>query len=680
MTSSRSNGRGGGSLRKDVQAISANLDDLQAYPQLTESVSYEARGSTQGAAGRSPVGQIVDSVLRETLAWRPRTSDPKGFAAALDQAFAITEVDGHTEWSWTPRSYAIQADMGAVTGAQASIYARAKAAMDQSIPLLEGLYPLRSDADAQDAEAIRSLVRAALTELVSELGQVGGPRLQRVESHFTALMGDVNEEDPERMGGLLGQLRDQFGMERRRVNTIAEEQDLTNYLILVDHVIGLQRSWKKQHHFFNRFGADVYLGTQLVLLSRSLGVVAEATQEVRDALDSVYIRSAERQTIKLNLQQQGEPGFLITIGELLEWIETVATIEGPRSINDGGKDGVIALRPVLKQLHLLAAKMEDLSNGPFNPNRNNIPRGFFTSRVQVALAGLEASLNEARDLAEQMRRTPAPRIYDVEASDIDAQGLWRPYIEGENFQPGAKIRFEPKESANTTPPPTARRAHFVSPTALRATVHVPEAAIDDDWLMVVENPDGGESQPWDITFDDSNLPPGGLVSSGTPPPTGPSLTGSPPFGSPPPAGSPPSSSLLIGASASAGSSSAGIVTSIVLLNNGKIVETFDKLPPDRILKAPAMFDEIQINFSKPIRKNTATENSVRVSTQRAGTLQQIKTKVTAESQVVSSKLEEPLVAGAAYKVLLIGTGSVAIKMNNNSRLTGGDFGFTIDVP
>jgi hypothetical protein len=105
--------------------------------------------------------------------------------------------------------------MGAVTGAQASLYARAKAALDQSLPLLEGLYPLRADSDSQDVEAIRAIVRSGLTELVYELGQVGGPREQRVNALFGSLLGNrPSERNPEEVGGLLGKLRQEFGLQR----------------------------------------------------------------------------------------------------------------------------------------------------------------------------------------------------------------------------------------------------------------------------------------------------------------------------------------------------------------------------------------------------------------------------------------------------------------------------------
>ena len=65
-----------------------------------------------------------------------------GFQAALTGAFQLREVEGHTQWAWQQRGYAVQADMGALTGAQASIYARARSALDQLLPLLAGLTSL----------------------------------------------------------------------------------------------------------------------------------------------------------------------------------------------------------------------------------------------------------------------------------------------------------------------------------------------------------------------------------------------------------------------------------------------------------------------------------------------------------------------------------------------------------
>ena len=168
--------------------------DATAYPILTEEVSFPTpapRATARGAAGTASIGQTVERALRDVLGWRPKTTDPKGFTAALTQSFTLKQVEGHTEATWVPRNYAVavQADMGAITGAQASIYARAKVALDQSLPLLDGLTSLRTDILPEDQEATRSIVRSELTQLVNELGMEGGPRVQRVDELFGYLLG-----------------------------------------------------------------------------------------------------------------------------------------------------------------------------------------------------------------------------------------------------------------------------------------------------------------------------------------------------------------------------------------------------------------------------------------------------------------------------------------------------------
>ena len=118
------------------------LEEIQSFAVLTEEIGSgrAPRPATPGSPvspGTSQLGQIVDGALREVLGWRPRATDAQGFVAALNQSFSVKEAGGHIEWKWTPRSYAVAAELGAVTGAQASIYTRAKAMLDQSIPLLE---------------------------------------------------------------------------------------------------------------------------------------------------------------------------------------------------------------------------------------------------------------------------------------------------------------------------------------------------------------------------------------------------------------------------------------------------------------------------------------------------------------------------------------------------------------
>jgi hypothetical protein len=496
------------------------LEDIQSFTILTKEIGYPG-SPTSGAPstpGTAPLGQIVENALREVLGWRPKTSDPNGFLAALTQAFTCTAVDGHTKCVWMPRSYAVQADIGALTGAQASIYKRAKAALDQSLPLLDGLYPLRADADAEDSDASRAIVRSELTELVRELGQEGGPRVQRVDELFELLLGPASTSaDPELVQGQLADLRERFGLKRENVNTVAEEQNLTNFLILVDNITCLSQSWDSQRNFFDRQDTDVFLGTQLVLLSRALGSVAESVQEVYFVMDSVFLGPAERQTTVLNID--GETPIFTS--ELLSWVESFASEEGPRLLREGGKDGVIrAFLPTARRLQGLVQGALDISKG----DSQNPGRDFHSARVQAALEGLKGELDGTVRLAEQIKRLPPPSITSVDPDHTFKGTRVRLTVDGAHFQSGAKvhlvrlipdpfqrIRDPMKETADKIP---ATLETVVSSTQISAFLDLKtHNAVTGTWRVVVANPDGLEGRLTPFIIDEqSGLPP-------PPPPT-----------------------------------------------------------------------------------------------------------------------------------------------------------------
>lgn len=66
-----------------------------------------------------------------------------GFAGALigaavvlyltRRALRFKEVEAHTEFTWTPRSYSVPPDLGGVTGVQATLHDRANAAFGHRV-------------------------------------------------------------------------------------------------------------------------------------------------------------------------------------------------------------------------------------------------------------------------------------------------------------------------------------------------------------------------------------------------------------------------------------------------------------------------------------------------------------------------------------------------------------------
>lgn len=405
-----------GDVDEVLTGVSDSVDTITSYPLLTRETWNGGSGGSDAsvASGSSgaAIGGTVANAMKQVLGWRPGGAESgavraKSFVAALTRSFDCTELEGRTVCTWMPRSYAVQTDLGAVTGAQASLYSRARVALDHALPILDGLRPLRSDADAEDVHAARLVARSQFTELVEEFGQPGGPRVQRIDALFESLLGvplDAEAGRPEEIGGLLGDVREEFGLRDAEVATVDEEKTLTDFLIVVDHVCALRTSWRDRQAYFDREGNDVYLGTELILLNRALAVTVESVGEARVAMDSVFLGEAERGTTRLTFppKDSGKPEPAMFVAELLDWVERFAGENAVRLIDDGGRAGVAALFPTIDRLVELCrwARIER-HGGQQDPSK--LPNGYSTPRVQGALAELVGKLAEVQLIAQGIR-------------------------------------------------------------------------------------------------------------------------------------------------------------------------------------------------------------------------------------------------------------------------------------
>lgn len=352
--------------------IAATVNDLATFPVLTQETS-PGGGSTGGELIRSgapaSLGRVAHDTIRAVLGWRFRSEDVKGFRAALASTAVAKSIDGFVEYEWRSPTFMVQADLGEITGAQASLLTRAKSTVEQALPLLDRLAPLRADDDDEDIAAMRALIRSELEELVEELGQLGGPRVPRVDGIFLLLLGSaVGEFDggkqivtalPPEVTSHLEQLAERLGLEERRVNTVSEERGYTDYLIFQDLVLSLGETWfRHRRMFLGGVNRKAYLGNELVRLSRYLDVIIESVHECYMAMDSVFFGPAERQTYEMELPYgKDDKGATVvsvmTVAGLLDWVEAFAANEARQLIQDGGKDGVVTAYYVLLRQHSL---------------------------------------------------------------------------------------------------------------------------------------------------------------------------------------------------------------------------------------------------------------------------------------------------------------------------------------
>jgi hypothetical protein len=471
--------------------------DLASYPVLTEEVSTTgvpapAAGGAGGGMAGAGYGQAVNLFIRVVLGWRP-TNDVAGFQAALTGAFQLRDVEGHTAWTWQQRGYAVQADMGALTGAQASIYARAKAALDQMQPLLTGvtalnpvLYP------PEDLEAIRTVITVELQELVNELALEGGPRIQRVDELFRLLVGESRrsfDPNPDHVQGQLGTMRDRFGLTEEWVDTVDQERILTNFRVVVEQVLSLQESWFYDRRLLSVVDSRSSLGTILIWLSRGLEAVCESVDDLTFALDSVYVDPAQRQVIELKLPNQAP----LLLSDLLDWVVRAARDEGPRLIQDAGRDGVNAFAPQLQELQTIVQQTRTLIRTP----GSTLPDGMRTPRVHRAFQVVEAQLTEATRLAglvQQQSFAQGPQITSAVATPPSG-GQITVTITGTNFRRHASAVLLPANREDLADLP-ARHTTVQNPSSATASFRDPSQVSNSagvTWQVMLTNEDGTRS-------------------------------------------------------------------------------------------------------------------------------------------------------------------------------------------
>jgi hypothetical protein len=207
----------------------------------------------------------------------------------------------------------------------------------------------------------------------------------------------------------------------------------------------------------------------------------------------------------LELKLPGEEALLLS--DLLDWVERASRDEGPRIIQDAGKDGVFAFAPVLRKLRDLIRATRHAAR-----HQRGLPDGMRTPRVDRALQVLVAQLGEATDLAGQVRRDAPPLI---EAALVSVPGSGESHsletlpgkpasiqvgIFGANFRANASVVLIAQDREDLAElhtwgikvtPPSLITTTFRNPTTVPHSAGV-------TWLVAVTNEDGTHSNQFPI--------------------------------------------------------------------------------------------------------------------------------------------------------------------------------------
>jgi hypothetical protein len=384
-------------LPREVDDAIKAVRDLSSYPFQTTGVS--APPTTPGGTGSTALKNLVDAAMKTALGRLPNSGDTRSFVGALNQSFMLSEAEGHTVVTWTPRNLSGTSELGAgVTGAQASLAAFAQDELNSTLPLIDGLYPLLPDADREEVAAARSILRMEWIQFVEELQTEGGPRAPRADQ----LADRLKRMHLPRLGKLLGMVEvdsdgvptfdsnDNLTISRENVILPEEEQNLTSFIRIDGSIFSVITSW-------NRYRKDFFkkdLGTGLVLLGRSLSVVVETVDEVYAAMDSVFVGAAERTVANVSLKGKKD----MTVEELLSWVRTFAAEDAVNLIQEGGKRGVEAIIEVTNELCDSIIQFLDL----IDRDTPELPDGLRQRRVRNPLNELVDYLLQVKDQAEKI--------------------------------------------------------------------------------------------------------------------------------------------------------------------------------------------------------------------------------------------------------------------------------------
>ncbi len=238
--------------------LDSTKDVVRTMAQTSELIGIEAERQRRAIW----IGEVFELSRTWTWLWEVRPnatwqSEPLGYRTkritliSIDSMYqrALAEVAGPSGRTLASRGHAVQADLGAISGGQASLYRQATACAE-ALGILDGLAPLRVDADPDGSGVLRAKVRRSVEGLVDEFDAAGGPNVQRVDSYFGDLTGQqppTGRPSADAVEGQLGALRDRFGLVDENVNTIEEEAVRASFWTLVDLVTDLQAVWTAEH-------------------------------------------------------------------------------------------------------------------------------------------------------------------------------------------------------------------------------------------------------------------------------------------------------------------------------------------------------------------------------------------------------------------------------------------------
>lgn len=336
------------------------------YASTTQTAFDTGSAQSSSAGGVNLLERQAERALSQVLGRAPgRAAD--SFIAALNDAFPITangfvsaspsrnvvsvyspNTPGSATGSWQADAVTRQAIgaglIGQLSVEQAALYREASTISADLLRVLAGIEPFAPVVDRNAVEMLRSLVASEIKSLTEEFGRVDLPRAERVQAYFDLLVGSN-----QGMGHLteLGKRALIDGSWDPTSET--EEAQLAAYRLIQQYVGALQNAWAG----YNSASSPALVFSQSIQeASRMLAVVAEATNNVTAAMDSIGFTENERRSVGATFSTLKFPANVpaivaarltlpnLTVYDLTSWFDTLTNVEGQSTLADSGFYGL----------------------------------------------------------------------------------------------------------------------------------------------------------------------------------------------------------------------------------------------------------------------------------------------------------------------------------------------------
>ena len=355
--------------------------------------------------------QVVFTPARSMVSLYPSDGSMNGASPAGGYAGGAYQMNGYRIGTSSADGFA-----GTISARQANLYREASIITGDALRVLNGLTAFVPEAEADQVDALKALIRSEMNALVEEFGRADEPRNERVLAYFSALNIHVKG---------LGERS--FLDDPTRATTVDDEAQLAGFELLKNYSRTLREVWNT---FFNvdRSPRSFSLSERVERANILLPIVAQVNVDFEAAMDSVGFTESERRSLAAKFNTltgsrvsippnvviesgvfvEAEPDDFsaslpdITVYDLTEWVDRFANLEAPNMLADSGLFGLDFVTDQADRIFwVIAPVVAILETDEVNlvADSSSLEQSLSNERVRFALNNLLFQLNALADLS-----------------------------------------------------------------------------------------------------------------------------------------------------------------------------------------------------------------------------------------------------------------------------------------